>query len=745
MKRIKLYCIITTLLCIPGILISQVPDKFSYQAVIRDASSEIVKNQEIGMKLSILKGSITGEVTYSEIQNPTTNINGLISIQIGEGESSDNFSAIDWSLGIFFIKVEIDPTGGTSYTIESISQLLSVPYALYAKEADQIKNPPVETDPKFENSASSTISNDDIANWNAKLSEETDGDTSNELQILSISNDTIFLSSGGYVKLPQVFSGNYNDLTNKPDLSVYSKLSEVEVDIMVADNGFLRVERDNDVTNELQTLAQVIALDNSANAQIKKVIDPTDAQDVATKAYVDKTNLRLSKYLINILQSDGISISDLNKVEGFSVKELLNAGVSETDLINSSIFSCDLLNGGVSIAAMESAGYTIDIFIACRTQISKILAEGYDLQDFLNSNFTTVDYLITGFTVKELMDAGITLSELLAADASVKDLLNAGISVNELLTMNINETELLAAGVSVVKLLAAGVSESELLAANVTVHDLLNAGVSLTKIVSLNVSATVLLSEGISVADLISAGVSASQLKVAGINIYELIAANASVASLVAAGYTCSTLFDVGFSFSELVNANASIEELISLGYTIPQIIEAGATEPSKFIGQLYQGGVVFHVDINTKTGLICPIILKSANSEFFEVSSWSNSINIATGATDTLPGTGMTNSELIIKMQGDGIYAASLCTNFSVREYDDWYLPSKNELEFLYINRFNVNRKIREFRGFEIYSTLWTSSEFDQDSVWIIDITSAIKTRVNKNEQYYVLPIRSF
>jgi len=109
---------------------AQSPQKMSYQAVIRNSSNQLVANQKVGMQITILQGSATGTEVYSETQTPTTNANGLVSIEIGGGTG---FSSIDWSTGSYFIKTETDPTGGNAYTITGTSQLLSVPYALYAK------------------------------------------------------------------------------------------------------------------------------------------------------------------------------------------------------------------------------------------------------------------------------------------------------------------------------------------------------------------------------------------------------------------------------------------------------------------------------------------------------------------------------------------------------------------------------------------------------------------------------------
>lgn len=115
---------------------AQAPQKMNYQALIRNSSNALVTSTPVGMKISVLKGSATGIVAFSETQSPSTNANGLVSIEIGAGTLvTGSFSSIDWANGPYFIKTETDPAGGTNYTIVGTSQLLSVPYALYAEHS----------------------------------------------------------------------------------------------------------------------------------------------------------------------------------------------------------------------------------------------------------------------------------------------------------------------------------------------------------------------------------------------------------------------------------------------------------------------------------------------------------------------------------------------------------------------------------------------------------------------------------
>jgi len=134
MRMKKFYTLAAAILVTMATVFAQSPDKISYQAVVRNNNDALLVNAQVRIKLSILQGSIYGKSVYVETHSIMTNENGLVSIEIGGGRVvSGNFSTIDWSLGSFFIKTEIDPTGGTNYTIVGTSQLLSVPYALYAK------------------------------------------------------------------------------------------------------------------------------------------------------------------------------------------------------------------------------------------------------------------------------------------------------------------------------------------------------------------------------------------------------------------------------------------------------------------------------------------------------------------------------------------------------------------------------------------------------------------------------------
>ncbi|MFW5879478.1 MAG: hypothetical protein ACOCUV_01505 [bacterium] len=156
----KLFTILVAVSLTVSVL-AQAPGKMSYQAVVRNSSNTLITNQQVGMQISILQISASGTAVYVERQTPTSNDNGLVSIEIGDGTVlSGDFTAIDWANGPYYIKTETDPTGGTSYTITGTSQLLSVPYALHAKTVETV----TETDPYYSNSQAANITATDINN-----------------------------------------------------------------------------------------------------------------------------------------------------------------------------------------------------------------------------------------------------------------------------------------------------------------------------------------------------------------------------------------------------------------------------------------------------------------------------------------------------------------------------------------------------------------------------------------------------
>ena len=224
--------LITLLFVVVSIsLLAQSPQKFNYQAVVRNADGTVIKNQSVNFRMTIFEGSTTGLIKYQETQAGTTNKYGLISLAIGNGIiSAGSMASINWGGNGHLLQVEIDPAGGTNFNILSTSQLMSVPYALYALSSG--------------NGSSGGSDND--------------ADSTNEIQTVSISNDTVFLSRGGFVVLPPGSSGINNDNDSTNEIQTVSISNDT---VFLSRGGFAilppggGINNDNDSTNEIQTVS----------------------------------------------------------------------------------------------------------------------------------------------------------------------------------------------------------------------------------------------------------------------------------------------------------------------------------------------------------------------------------------------------------------------------------------------------------------------------------------------------------
>ena len=138
MKKILLSLVAAATLSLSSF--GQAPEGFKYQAVVRDAGNTILNNQTVGLRMTIQQGSIGGTTVYAETFATTSNAYGLVNLEIGNGTVvSGTFANIDWSAGPYFMETAVDVSGGTNYSVMGTSQLMSVPYALYAKTSGNIE------------------------------------------------------------------------------------------------------------------------------------------------------------------------------------------------------------------------------------------------------------------------------------------------------------------------------------------------------------------------------------------------------------------------------------------------------------------------------------------------------------------------------------------------------------------------------------------------------------------------------
>jgi uncharacterized protein (TIGR02145 family) len=213
-----IYNLLLILLVYPGTVFGQVPHITNYQAVIRDNTGQIIANTEVKITIDILQGSPSGGVTYTDVFFPVTDEFGLVNLTIGTGDTAA-FSLVDWQHGPFFIRVSLNDTEmGTS-------QLVSVPYALFAERAGN------------------------------------------------------------------AFNGDYNQLINKPDFTLWDKDSTDNVHL----TGDQTIAGNKTFTGTI----------SAGNNRITSVGTPSNNSDAANKAYVDAVLQELSRAGAIAIDADG--------------------------------------------------------------------------------------------------------------------------------------------------------------------------------------------------------------------------------------------------------------------------------------------------------------------------------------------------------------------------------------------------------------------------------------------------------
>ena len=291
MKKVSL---LISLVFLFAISFAQSPNSFKYQTVVRDFSGNIMANHNVSFQFSILQGTASGSSVYTETHLVTTNEFGLVNLNIGAGSTSDDFSTIDWGNGPFFIKVELDENGGTTFSEMGTSQLLSVPYAMYANDVANKDDDDADPNNEFQTilKTGNTVT---LSNSGGSFTDEVnDGDISstNELQIMNFSNDTLYLDNGG-----QVYLGNYSGLWEQNDTNIYYNNGWVGVGTSTP-SGKMVVQGDDGVDPD----SALFEVKNKEGQTIFAVYDGGVriwVDDTGAKANTDKGGFAVGGYRLN--------------------------------------------------------------------------------------------------------------------------------------------------------------------------------------------------------------------------------------------------------------------------------------------------------------------------------------------------------------------------------------------------------------------------------------------------------------
>ena len=349
----------TTFLALVSLAIfSQSPDKINYQSIVRDLAGNVIQNQPIGLRMSILSDSINGTTVYQETFQPTTNNFGLVNIKIGEGTPViSTMSSVDWSNGPFFLESAVDVTGGTNYIVVSTSQFMSVPYALYAKESS------LDTS-LVQNMIDSSVLNIDstlIASWgyidsnsimiliNNNSLDSTTIQNMIDNSIVNIDSSTV--ASWGYLDSSTIQILINNSTIDSSSVSNWGYLDSTTIQNIITQQ----------TNNYLDSTSVQNMIDNS--------VTNIDSSTVASWGYVDSSSIMI---LINN-----------NSLDSAAVQNMINSSITNVD--SSTVASWGYLDSSSIIALISNSN--IDS--------SSVASWGYldsvSIQNMINNSSVNVD------------------------------------------------------------------------------------------------------------------------------------------------------------------------------------------------------------------------------------------------------------------------------------------------------------------------------------------------------------------
>ncbi|MDA9089696.1 putative metal-binding motif-containing protein [Maribacter arcticus] len=643
-------------LFIVGSTFAQSPEQMSYQATVSDATGSLVTNQLVGMQISILQTTVGGTAVYVETQTTTTNANGLVSIAIGTGTPvNGTFATIDWSADTYFIKTETDPTGGTSYSLTNTSQLLSVPYALYAKTATTAITA-ANGIPAGGTNAQVLQMVEGVPTWItfSLFYKDTDGDSYGDIN-----------SAIGAGAAPNGYIANNTDC-NDTDFNEYPGQTWY-------------IDADADGYGSISIVACARAINGFLLSEL--LGNGTDDCD-DTDPLVNNTNQTW------YVDADGDNfggssvVACARAINGFLLSELLGNGTDDCDdtdpLVNNpnQTWYIDADGDGYGSSSIVACARAANAFL-----LSELLGSGTDDCEDTDPtiNPTTVWYAdLDGDGYGRGNNAGQTgcTSTLTNATQDNTDCIDWDPAINP-------------ASVWYADLDGDGFGD---------------ATSSETGCVSTLTNATL---------DNTDCSDSDPTLNPVSVWYADLDGDGFGDATSSEIGCT-STLTNATLDNTDCNDGDPAIYpgRLEIAGDGIDNNCDGRLDELD--IGQFLGGGIVFWVDPTDNTrSLVCAIKDQSAGIP------WYNGNNTAVSYTETAIKTGASNTVNIIKKYGDIAtnYAAGMAKTYTNAK--DWSLPSKDALNEMYLNKTAINAALTALGGNVLSGSYWSSSEVNSELAW--------------------------
>jgi hypothetical protein len=691
MKKLFTLSLVILMTCY---VFAQSPQKMSYQCVIRNTGGALVTNQIVRIRISILQGTSTGSVVYTETQTPTTNANGLVSIEIGGGAG---FNTINWAAGTYYIKTETDPTGGTNYAISGTSQILTVPYSLYTNEAA--------------NGFASVYSTGE----KRPVLNITDGSVN--LGASPASN--IKLNVNGTVNLTP---GDFSTWGVNLALDATSQAGGVNFGILSLSNG--AGEGGGKFLIKNPSESSTFVMDNNGHTGINNLY-PSHNLDVTGDVNFTGALLRNGSPFagdFNTLTNKPTTIAGYGITDGMSTSHPANSITSLGILNWNTSYSWGNHSGlyrPISYVPSwsEITGNPFSFVSPANNQLLKYNAASSKFENWTPNyltSFTETDPVFLAWN----KSSGISITSSQVSDFQTSVTNNAAMLANTAKVTNATHT------------------------GDVT-------GATALTVVRINGTSLAGLATGI-LKNTTSTGV--PSIAVAGT---DYLTPTGSAASLTgfpvlnqnttgtSASFTGSLAGEVTGTQGATVVTNAAVIGKVLTGFVsgagtitatdniLQAIQKLDGNNAFHYIGESYGGGIIFY--IYGRHGLIAATADQSTGVV------WTNTAfqgKVSNAVRDGVNG-GIANTERIIIQAGEGIYAAQLCANYKGGNYADWYLPSEYELNLLYLQKDVVG-------GFAS-GDYWSSTEYDLNHAIRQSFGTGATASPGKANTFYVRAIRGY
>jgi hypothetical protein len=763
-------------------IFAQAPQKMSYQAIIRNSNDSLLVSTPVGMRISLVQGSPTGTVVYSETQTETTNANGLVSLQIGMGTVvSGTFAGIDWAAGPYYVKTETDLSGGTNYTITSSNELLSVPYALFSANGTPgpsayqvaVANGFIGTEAQWLESLQGTNGTNGATGATGPAGTFPPGTVAGEMNYW---NGTAWVTVAPGISLPGNEALTLSLCNGVPTwgpcpavLPTLTTTAVLDITNFSASSGGAVTSNGGAALTAWGVCWSTSANPTLANNFLQNTIS-SGSFSSALSGLTQNTTYYVRAYATNsagTAYGDEQSFTTTNTTTDVVLPTITTFAVSAITTTSASSGGAVTSDGGAALSAWG---------VCWSTSANPILANSFSQNNgtagFFNSalsgltpnttyylrayatnsagtaygneqSFTTTDtnvvlptitttavFAITTISANSggtlTSDGGATLSAwgVCWSTSSNPTLANSFLQHNVSTTifgsalsgLTQNTTYYVRAYATNSAGTAYG-NEQSFTTLTIVIPIVTTTAISAVTSTSANSGGSLTYDGGATV----------SAWGVCWSTSANPTLANSFLQNTVSSGSFSSALSGLTLNTTYYVRAFATNFAGTAYGN------EVSFTTTNNFftIGQSYQGGIIAYIDSSGIHGLIA-----APSDQGF--APWGCYGTLISGADGTAIGTGNQNTIDIMTGCNDEGIAARLCGDLVLGGYSDWYLPSKDELNQLYLNRVAIG-------GFASYYPYWSSTEFSSYRAWVQYFNNGYQASSDKYGGDYVRAVRAF